>query len=301
MNNRSNNNKPDKTTIHLLMDNYIIIEKIGSGSFGEVYLAECQDGAHRAAKIEDKKKPPRLLNEYKIYNKLHKSGFDVGLPYIYDFVQTNDYNIMFMQLLGPSLEDLFNKYDRTFKLPTVLLLADQLIVLMEKLHSTGFIHRDIKPNNFLIGKDHDMGQVFIMDFGLSRKYIVNGKHIKFRGSRSLIGTARYASINMHLGFEPSRRDELESIGYVLVYLMKGRLPWQGLKKQKGVSNIEAIGKVKMCIDASRLCTGLPSSFEDYLGYCQKLKFDETPDYKYLRNLFQQTCLEYNVIPSYCWT
>ncbi len=153
----------------------------------------------------------------------------------------------------------------------------------------------------MIGNGEDAGKVFIMDFGLSKRYMIGGRHMQFKGQRSLIGTARYASINMHLGFEPSRRDEMESIGYMLVYLMKGRLPWQGLKKKKGTSNIEAIGQVKMSIDINKLCEDLPTSFRDYILYCQKLKFDEKPDYKFLRNLFQQTCMEYNVMPKYCWT
>ncbi len=117
MDDGSNNNESNKSNKSknkkILSDNYMIIEKIGSGSFGEVYLAERKNGGYVAAKVENNSKAPRLLNEYKIYNQLHKIGFDVGLPHIYDFMQTDDYNIMFMQLLGPSLEDLFNKYNRT--------------------------------------------------------------------------------------------------------------------------------------------------------------------------------------------
>lgn len=292
-----------KEEIHkssVVSDNYIIMKKIGSGSFGEVYLAQHkQTGGHVAAKVEDRLKPARIINEYKIYRYLAKNGFNQGLPKIYEFIQGRDYNFMFMQLLGPSLEDLFVKYNRKFKLQTVFNLALQLMNLMECLHKANFIHRDIKPNNFLIGRDNK-DQIYMIDPGLSKKYIVDGVHMKYRDHRSLIGTARYASINMHMGIEPSRRDDLESIGYMLIYFAKGSLPWQGLKKKKGVNNIEIIGEAKMCTSLEVLCTGLPACFSKYVSYCRDLKFDQDPDYKYLNNLFEEGIKENKVTPKYEW-
>jgi serine/threonine protein kinase len=276
----SQNNKKS-----LLNDDYIIIEQIGSGSFGEVYLAEYKHGGYVAVKVEENKKAQRIYNEYKIYRHLHRSNFEIGLPKIYDFLQLQDYNIMVMQLLGPSLEDIFVKNNRKFTLSTVFAMAPQLIRLLEQLHGAGYIHRDIKPNNFLIGRDKNADQVYIMDFGLSKKYIMNNKHMVFRDKRSLIGTARYASINMHMGFEPSRRDDMESVGFMMVYFLKGSLPWQGIKKQKGNEHIEAIGEIKLCTSIDKLCEGLPDCFRNYLTYCRKLKFDETPNYDYLTKLF----------------
>lgn len=283
-----------------LLDDYIILEQIGSGSFGEVYLAQYKYGGYVAVKVEDKKKVQRIYNEYKIYRYLHKENFNVGLPKIYDFLQSQQYNMMVMQLLGPSLEDLFNKFNRIFKLSTVFLLADQLIHLLEQLHEAGYIHRDIKPNNFLIGRDKNKSQIFMMDFGLSKKYLIKNKHIRFRDKRTLIGTARYASTNMHMGFEPSRRDDLESIGYMLVYFLKGSLPWQGLKKQKGIKHIQTIGETKICVGLESLCEGLPNCFREYISYCRKLKFDETPDYKYLKKLFINTAEKMRIIPQFEW-
>lgn len=284
----------------LLSDDYIIIESIGSGSFGEVFLGQHKSGRKVAIKTEDKLRVPRVYNEYKIYKYLAKSGFVIGVPKIYDFIKTPDYNIMVMQLLGPSLEDLFNDNNRIFDLPTVFLMAKQIILLLQKLHNTGYIHRDIKPNNFLIGRHSEKNQIYIMDFGLSKKYINNGKHIEFKNNRSLIGTARYASINMHMGIEPTRRDELESVGYMLVYFIKGVLPWQGIKKQKGIDHLKLIGEKKTCVSLNSLCEGVPSCFKKYLEYCRELGFNEKPDYDYILELFDNGCELYNIDPKFCW-
>lgn len=283
-----------------LLNDYVLTEQIGSGSFGEVYLARYKTGGYVAVKVEERKKSNRIYNEYKIYVYLHRNGFDIGLPKIYDYLQTPDYNIMVMQLMGPSLDDIFNKHKKKFKLSTVLLLALQIITLMEQLHGAEYIHRDIKPNNFLIGRNQNKHQVYIMDFGLSKKYVIDDKHIKYRDGRSLIGTARYASVNMHMGIEPARRDEMESIGYMFVYFLKGILPWQGIKKQKGYNHIQKIGEMKMSTKLDRLCEGLPDCFKEYISYCKKLKFDEEPDYDYMRGLFKDTAKKMDIKPEFEW-
>ena len=290
----------DNTETKKLLNDYLIIEQIGSGSFGEVYLAQYKSGGYVAVKVEERKKAKRVYNEYKIYKYLHSKDFNVGLPKTYDYLQSSDYNIMVMQLLGPSMEDLFNKQGRKFQLSTVYLIAIQLITLLEKLHNAGYIHRDIKPNNFLVGRDVNIIQLYMMDFGLSKKYLIDGKHIKFRDKRSLIGTARYASVNMHMGFEPSRRDDLESVGYMLIYFLKGVLPWQGIKKKKKTKQLEAIGDCKICTSLDTLCDGVPTCYKEYLKYCRQLKFHENPNYDYLRNLFIKSSTNRKITPEFEW-
>lgn len=291
----------DKKNNNLLLDTYVVIELIGSGSFGEVYMARSKKtNGLVAMKIEDKKKGSRIQYEYKIYKRLQKSDLNI-VPKVYDFIQTPTFNIMCMDLLGPCLDDLFVKQNKSFSLGTVLKLGFTIIDVIRQIHQTGFIHRDIKPNNFLVGRDDDATSVYIMDFGLSKKYRDSkGSHMKFREGRSLIGTARYASINMHLGIEPSRRDDLESIGYMLIYLANGSLPWQGLKKKKNQNQIEVIGEVKLATSLNKLCGNLPDCFTDYLIYCRNLKFDEDPDYDHLKTLFFDTYRKLGIKNNYDW-
>ena len=156
---------------NLIKDSYNIIEKIGSGSFGDIYLAQKKNIPYLnlAAKIEERKSKERVLNEYKIYRRLNTSGLVNGIPKIYELIQTEDYNIMFMELLDSSLEDQYNKSGRDFNLNTVLKIGIDILKLIKNVHNHGYIHRDIKPNNFMINLNKN--KIYIMDFGLSKKYI----------------------------------------------------------------------------------------------------------------------------------
>ena len=269
----------------IFSDNYKLVKKLGSGSFGEVYLTKDLEGKLYAAKIEEKIKKTRLRCEYNIYRKLNCKNI-FGIPKIYGYIETTEYNIMIMELLGPSLETLFQENDKQFPMSFILKLAIDILTIIEKFHSRGFIHRDIKPNNFLFNYNKPYQQIYLMDFGLSKQYIHDGVHNDIKFERSLIGTARYASMNVHFGVEPSRRDDLESIGFLLVYFMKGRLPWQGLKGDENKTQIEKIGDKKLMVSTERLCEGISRCFYEYLNYCKQLKYEEKPDYQYLRNLFE---------------
>ena len=194
------------------------------------------------------------------------------------------YNVMVTDLLGPNLEDLFNFCQRSFSLRTVLLLADQMINRLEYMHNKSFIHRDMKPDNFLMGTGKQCNKVYLIDYGLAKKYrdLRTRVHIPYKEGKSLTGTARYASINAHLGVEQSRRDDLESLGYVLMYFVRGFLPWQGLKAATKKQKYERISEKKMSTPVDVLCKGYPLEFNDYLNYCRGLRFDDSPDYNYLR-------------------
>uniref|UniRef100_A0A8C6SLP6 non-specific serine/threonine protein kinase n=1 Tax=Neogobius melanostomus TaxID=47308 RepID=A0A8C6SLP6_9GOBI len=266
---------------------YRLGRKIGSGSFGDIYLgSNIATGEEVAIKLECvKTKHPQLHIESKFY-KMMQGG--VGIPSIKWCGAEGDYNVMVMELLGPSLEDLFNFCSRKFSLKTVLLLADQMISRIEYIHSKNFIHRDVKPDNFLMGLGKKGNLVYIIDFGLAKKYrdARTHQHIPYRENKNLTGTARYASINTHLGIEQSRRDDLESLGYVLMYFNLGSLPWQGLKAATKRQKYERISEKKMSTPIEVLCKGYPSEFSTYLNFCRSLRFDDKPDYSYLRQLFR---------------
>ncbi|KAH0941930.1 hypothetical protein HID58_001567 [Brassica napus] len=266
--------------------------KIGSGSFGEIYLGtNIQTNEEVAIKLESvKTKHPQLLYESKLYKILQGGSNDLLIPSssLCVYFDLWDYNVLVIDLLGPSLEDLFNFCSRKLSLKSVLMLADQMINRVEFFHSKSFLHRDLKPDNFLMGLGRRANQVYIIDFGLAKKYrdSTTHQHIPYRENKNLTGTARYASMNTHLGIEQSRRDDLESLGYILMYFLKGSLPWQGLKAGNKKQKYERISEKKVSTSIEVLCRGYPSEFASYFHYCRSLRFDDKPDYAYLKRIFR---------------
>jgi len=205
---------------------YQLVKKIGSGAFGEIY-----EGRHIttndkcAIKLEPLRTQfPQLEYENKLYRLLRGGQ---GIPNIEWYGIEGDYKAMVMELLGHSLEDLFQYCGRKLTLKTVCMLGDQMISRLEYMHTNNFLHRDMKPDNFLMGNGNKRGTCYMIDFGLSKRYkdAKTGEHIPYRDNKSLTGTARYASVNTHIGVEQARRDDMESIGYILLYFLKGSLPW----------------------------------------------------------------------------
>lgn len=227
---------------------------------GDIYLATDElTGKHFAAKVERiNSKFPQLQQEYKIYKKMKKFN---GFPRVYWYGECSIITkithkiqscyVMIMDKLGESLEFIYQKHLKTgrkcFSLKTVFMIGIQIVNRIQKLHQIGYLHRDVKPDNFLIGNDiinkKKNSVIHMIDMGLSKIFLnENGDHIINKNGKQLTGTPRYASINTHNGLEQSRRDDLESLVYVLIYFLKGRLPWQGIKGKNKYEKYELIRK-----------------------------------------------------------
>eukprot|EP00761_Pharyngomonas_kirbyi_P007512 gb/GECH01007522.1/.p1 GENE.gb/GECH01007522.1/~~gb/GECH01007522.1/.p1 ORF type:complete len:398 (+),score=77.56 gb/GECH01007522.1/:1-1194(+) len=286
---------------------YRLDKRIGQGSFGEIWQGtNIHNGQLVAIKLEPlRTRAPQLLHEYRLYKHLHAGGQVLGVPNVRWFGVEGDYNVMVMDLLGPSVEALFDYCDRKFSLKTVLMLAEQLITRIEYIHSKDYLHRDIKPDNFLMGVGRHGHIVYTIDFGLSKRYRDNRtrQHIEYREGKRLTGTARYASINTHLGYEQGRRDDMESLGYMLMYFNRGSLPWQGLPAKTKKQKYERICQKKMSTSIEELTRNFPSEFASYLRYVRSLRFEDKPDYEYLRRLFRDLFIRqgYQMDYVYDWT
>jgi len=269
----------------------VLRSKLGSGSFGDIFRGvDTFQQKEVAIKLEQSRtRHPQLGYESKVYKLLHTDSEVVGIPEFYWFGVEGDYNAMVIELCGPCLEDLFNYCLRKFSLKTVLLIADQMLHRIEYIHSKGIIHRDIKPENYVFGVSSKGHILHMIDFGLSKRYWDNRTrtHIPFREGKPLTGTARYCSTNTHRGYEQSRRDDLESIGFLLIYFMVGQLPWQGIAAPDATSKTIKIGEKKIATPLEELCSQCPPEFLQYMKYCRGLRFADAPDYTYLRSLFHQ--------------
>jgi serine/threonine protein kinase len=248
----------------IIANKYRLIERLGNGGFGTIFKGEnIRTTEQVAIKIEPISSETKMLKrETKIYQYLGKAP---GIPQVKWFGATEEYNYMVLPLFGDSLSS------KTFSLTETLHIGQQMVKILKFIHEKGLMHRDIKPDNFMLSQDGST--LYVIDFGLCKKYIdTEDRHIKMRTERALVGTPNFVSVNVHNGIEPSRRDDLISVAYVILHLVNGGVPWQDPRDN------EYIKMQKMCI---LQWSKTPTELIAYLNYCNGLKFDETPDYEHL--------------------
>ena len=266
----------------IIFNKFKIIKHISSGSFGKVYLGKnILNDKFVAIKIEDKTTLMRKTLQKEAYFLYYLKGY--GIPEIISYGCKGKYNILVETLLGKSLYDIQLK--NKFTLKDICLIGIQAIDRLNYIHSKYVIHCDIKPQNFMVGNSNP-SIIYICDFGISQKYRSSktGKHVEFLKHERVYVSLKFSSINSILGFQKSRRDDLESLGYTLIYLING-LPWENLKYKNLEECINKICNYKKNISVKELCKGLPNEIECYFNYVRNLKFEEKPNYSYLKNLF----------------
>jgi serine/threonine protein kinase len=265
-------------------------KKLGKGSFGEIYLGQnTQDGELVAIKVEKirKGRDGMLQTEYKVMK--HLSAASPTDPHLDALLFSSDgkTNYLVMNLLGENLEVLRKKNGGSFSLKTTLMISDQILRRLKSYHSANLIHRDIKPDNFMLDYKYPHKTLYLIDFGFAKEYRRDGVHIEEREETMDIGTPRYMSVNAHRCRSQSRRDDLISALYTILYLYAGSLPWQD------------------CTDVETLKENLeikdPNSFlRGFKEYCYELEFSEDIDYDYLLEMLRKSMQEEGWTVDYLW-
>ena len=293
----------DEMLGRIFLTNYKLVQKLGEGSFATIYKAEnVSEQKLYALKFEKRSNEFEFLEDEAIMMRYLKY---TQIPKIISFGKTTDYNIMIMELLGESLVFYFD-IKKKFSVKTVSMIAYQLLNILEFIHDKHIIHRDIKPDNLLMGLNEKNAVLYLIDFGLAKKFRSSKTLMQYPYIRKkkMTGTARYASIHALEEMEQSRRDDLESMAYVLLYFLRGSLPWQGLKVKSKENRYKKILALKKEITSEQLCDTFPEEFKIFLDYAKNLGYTENPNYEKLRNDFlvlvrEKMCRSFDFI--YDWT
>lgn len=285
-----NKEEKNSSTTKLIFGRYKLIRKLDEGTFGKVYLGlNVKAKEVVAIKMESKNNPLYFLETEAYYLYILKG---IGIPKLISYGQNERYNILVETLLGKSLQRLFINNNRYLCLKDVSMIAIQIIERLKFIHSKYIIHRDIKPENFMFGYD-DPFIIYLIDFGLSKKYRSSrtGKHVKFSVPKRITGTARFSSLNSLRGCQVSRRDDLESAAYVIIYLMRGGLPWENIEILNKYDKYRKIYRLKVLYTPEKLCKDLPKEVAEFLRYCRSLDFEQEPNYDYCISLFNNILIK----------
>ena len=275
-------------------DQFVLKQAAYTGTHCVVYQAkEAAIRKRVCAKFEEQES--RLRTEARAYRIL---GTKPGVPQCCWFGRHKKGHVLVTEWIGPSLEQLIVECSGHFSLGTVLHLADQLISRLELLHSRSLLHRNLEPRNCLV---HSR-LVHLIDFALCKQYQDRSsqQHIPYAEGKTTVGHARFASVSAMLGIEQSSRDDLEALGYMLIYFLRGHLPWQGLQANNNRDKFQRVLERKMSVSLALLCHDCPHEFCEYLTYTRALRFEERPDYSYLRSLFRSLSHRLELSPVFDW-
>lgn len=287
-----------------LDEKILLADVINAGSFGDIYLGrDVQTGKEYAVKF-DKNETPRtqknFMKEYKIMQEIEGKGGFPKCTISHGATNNLGKTALVMDKLGCNIYELFKICGRRLTMSSVAVLIQEFIKRLEELHNCGIVHRDIKPENFCLGGE-DMKDVYLIDFGLSRAYRDDDyTHKPMSKNRGFVGTPRYASKNAHQGITQSRRDDLEAVGYMCIFLMKGSLPWQNVKIKDKKLKHQFLHQKKSNVKLSVLCQDLPQEFKMYLEIVRDLEYDETPQYWRLVEMFKKLESRKNFPSKLCW-